>query len=205
MENIKKITATFALVLMLTITSLSILTTVNAQPVVYKDTYMYLALRPNPVGLGQSVLVVWWTAEMPRPETTEEETAGRRGAWYNVKVTITKPDGSNQIMGPYDSDPVGGNWFEYVPDTIGTYSFQATFPGQWRNTSDSQIYYKDAESAKVELAVQQEPIAQYPDWPLPDSNTYWYRPIEAENREWYQFSGNWLMSSYDASGKAFNP
>ena len=58
--------------------------------------------HPYTVGVGQSVIVVTWTADMP-PDVGE--TAGTisspngRAAWNNPAiVTIMKPDGTNETL-----------------------------------------------------------------------------------------------------------
>jgi hypothetical protein len=43
----------------------------------------------------------------------------------------------------------------------------------------------------------------YPPAPLPTG--YWTRPINTDNRDWYQISGDWLQQRYDASKSCYNP
>jgi outer membrane protein assembly factor BamB len=181
-------TTTIAIILILTITA----TIINVRGVNALDitTYAFIAIEPNPIGADQPVQVTVWLDVVP-PQGAEEI------GWSNFTVTITKPDGKTQIMGPYMSDPVGSKWFIYTPDTVGTYSFQFSFPGQ----SYSGDYYKPS-SASRSLVVQEEPIPYWPGVPLPTG--YWSRPIYGENREWSTITGDWLMGCYNASGP-FNP
>jgi hypothetical protein len=70
----------------------------------------YLSFRPNPIGVGQSLLVNIWTTPPP--------AANRYLAGFSV--TITKPDGTNTTVGPINSYVADGTaWFEYVPDQPG--------------------------------------------------------------------------------------
>ena len=158
-------------------------------------THAFISVAPNPIGVGQSVQVTFWLNLYP---PTAYGPSGDR--WQNFTVTITKPSGDTQTMGPYTSDPVGSKYFQYSPDTVGTYYFQFSWPGQqiaaygpYGNYIDA--YYGPSTSSKVGLTVQQEPIPTYPEWPLPSPNQYWQRPINSENREWSKLSGNWLMST----------
>jgi outer membrane protein assembly factor BamB len=178
-------------------------------------THAFLVVVPNPVEVDQVVSVGFWLDKVP------PTAAGPYGdRWEGLTVAVAKPDGTTQTFGPYKSDPVGMAYFDYVPDMIGNYTFQMSFPGQ-RITGVGatipvpiDIYYQQSTSSKVELTVQQEPILPYPETPLPDANAYWQRPINAENRLWSTISGNWLAQgtggimfgqrSYNASGN-FNP
>ena len=194
--------STIALVLVLTIAATIVaLPTVNAE-VETITSYMYLTVSPNPVGVGQEVLVIYWTAAMPWPETEEEIAAGLRGAWYGVSITVTKPDNETETIEMPRSDPVGGGYTAYTPDQIGTYYFQAHLPAQWRNTTGppdpfvtyGDRYYTADDSNIMELTVQQEEIEPWPETPLPTE--FWTRPINAMNREWWQLTGSMLGGTW---------
>ena len=164
----------------------------NAQT--YTRSFIYIGASPNPVGVGQQAIIVTWTADMP-PDVGE--TAGLvpapngRAAWNNPAiVTITKPDGTNQTVEMPRTDPVGATWTLYVPEQAGTYMLQAYFPGEWKNTTTSQIYYRPDYSEPTNLTVQQEPIPNFQETALPDD--YWTRPLNSANRDWYTLAGNWL-------------
>src|SRR5512136_1515104 len=78
------------------------------------NTAAFLSFRPNPVGLGQTVLVnVWVVPPM---------YGGRYLTGY--KVTITKPDGTKDVhtMDSYPGDATA--WFEFVPDQDGTWKLK---------------------------------------------------------------------------------
>ena len=125
MKKTKMRIATIGLVLMLSFAaSLVVLTTVSAQDVSEIETLIYVA--PQPVtGVGQQMFIVYWTDKMPDPATDEEVAAGKRGGWYGVTLTITKPDNSEVIVDMPKSDPVGGGYTLYTPDQIGDYSVKA--------------------------------------------------------------------------------
>ena len=70
-------------------------------------TWAYISVSPSPVGVGQSVWVVFWLDKIP-------DTGGGVGGdrWRNLKIEITKPDASKETLGPFTSDPVrsGRRW-----------------------------------------------------------------------------------------------
>jgi hypothetical protein len=88
-------------------------------------TYAYINVAPNPVGVGQQVAVTGWIDKVPPGASGPWGTR-----WYNMKVTVTKPDGTTEELGPYTSDSVGGIWDWYTPTQVGTYKFVVSFPGQ---------------------------------------------------------------------------
>ena len=198
----KTIASLIALFLMLTIVASSIMPIANAHtPAWNYDTWTYIAVSPNPVGLGQSCLVVWWLDQLP------QTASGEYGDRFTYTVEITKPDNSIQTLGPYKSDPVGGGWINYTPDQIGNYTFVAKFPGLTYTgqpfppggmLASRAVFIGDvlnpSTSDPVTLAVQQDPITSVGGSPLPED--YWTRPIHALNREWYQIAGNWLKGGH---------
>jgi len=164
------------------------------------DTWAYISVEPNPIGVNQPVFVTMWIDKVPPMAT------GPWGPrWQDFTVKITKPDGTSQTLGPYESDSVGGAWTQFTPSEIGTYQFDFTFPGQVIedvNTTPypgisyliGTAYVNDTylpSSASTTLTVQEEPIEiQYGAAPLPTE--YWERPISSMNREWVSIAGNWL-------------
>lgn len=149
-------------------------------------TYAFLSVFPNPVQVGNTV-VVSMSVQPLQPSSYD--------FYEGFTATITKPDGTAETKGPFTTDATGSQWFNYVPTVVGTYSFKFSFPGQ--TFADRGDYYKPVESPVTTLVVQQEPIPGYPTVPLPTD--YWTRPIYAENREWSSISGNWLKDSYDSA------
>jgi outer membrane protein assembly factor BamB len=212
-------TTVIALFLMLTMAvTLVALPTANAHtPPISIPTWAYLSVQPSPVGVGQAAYVGFWIDKAP---PTANGPYGDR--WHNFTVTVTKPNGNTETLGPFTSDDVGGAVTTYVPDTVGNYTFLFNFPGQTiTGENPSPItgnyypqfigdYYLPSTSNKVVLIVQQESIQPYPSTPLPTG--YWQRPIFAQNTAWYTIGGNWLGSGiglrlnslYNATGN-FNP
>lgn len=75
------------------------------------DLKAYLSISPNPVGMGQAVLVNIWMTVAPAAERQLQ----------HYTVTFTKPDGSIdkiENLKSYEAD--GTCWFEYVVDQVGT-------------------------------------------------------------------------------------
>ncbi len=165
-------------------------------PSITITTASYLAFSPNPIGVGQTLLVNMWT----KPATHVE-----RGYIEAFQVTITDPDGNEDVVGPissYQGDATA--WFQYVVDQVGTWTLKLDFLGMYfpagyygdgvvynasgpgRTYLDS-AYYKQSSTAELELVVQEEQVLSWPPSPLPTD--YWTRPVSVENREWWPILG----------------
>ena len=131
--------ATVILMLIIAIPMLSNAPTVSAS-VSSTRSYVFIGISPNIVGVGQQALVVTWTQALPPDigETVGNVAAPNgRAAWNNpMIVNIIKPDGTNdtQITMPR-TDPVGATYAAYTPQSVGTYTFQVYFPGEWKNST----------------------------------------------------------------------
>jgi len=161
-------------------------------------TFAYISVSANPIGKGQTVLVYMWLDKCP---PTATGPWGDR--WENFTLVITKPNGQVQKIGPIKSDSVGFAWTTLTPDQVGIYKLKMYFSGQTlegKNLAPGQFlgieyigdYFQPSESEEITLTVQEEPVPNYPEPELPKS--YWTRPIDAQNHEWYQISGNWLKT-----------
>lgn len=175
-----------AIILVLTFAaSMVALQTANAQSTM--KTYALCGLTPNPVGVNQEVLV--W-AGISHPTTWPQP------GWTGLTVTVTKPDGSKQTIGPLNTDTTGSTGTIYIPSVAGNYTFQTHFPEQKLQNSaqgtPANTTMLASDSPVVMLVVQEEPIEYYPAMPLPTE--YWSRPINTQLREWSAVSGNWLGS-----------
>src|SRR5271169_6351146 len=76
------------------------------------ETIAYLSVSPNPIGVGQLLLVNMW---LQPPVIVNRVVVG-------YTVVITKPDGTKDSVGPlnsYQGDAT--NWFNYVTDQAGNY------------------------------------------------------------------------------------
>jgi outer membrane protein assembly factor BamB len=183
----KKKAVTIALFLIATITSTSfILSIANAAEA---PTFPFMSVVPNPVGVGQDVQVTMWLSSPP-PGLPGNPLA-QPDMWEGYEIEVTDPNEHTETLGPFTSDPTGSAFTKYTPDQVGTYYFQFNCPPQ--TIFDGTPYERDyaaSSTPKLAVTVQQEPIPNYPEWPLPTD--YWQRPINAENRLWANISGNWL-------------
>jgi outer membrane protein assembly factor BamB len=207
-----KSVATMTLILLLSFSSLAVALPIATAhtPEWNIPTYAYLNVAPDPVGVGQTLLLTFWLDKVP---PTSNTIYGDR--WQDFTIDVTKPDGSTQTLGPFTSDNVGAAWAEFMPETVGVYSFQFSFPGQIlsnENPAPGPVneyvgdYYQPSISHIVEVTVQQDPIEPWPATPFP--NDYWTRPINNMNPEWKAISGDWLMTSRDvpdSSVNSYNP
>ena len=162
-------------------------------PTYTRITYAYLSVSPNPIGVGQQVLVNVWTT----PGTD------RFKAHPDYTVTITHPDGTKEVkkMNSYWADAT--SWFTFTPDVVGQYKLKFEFFGDYfpagtyldpRATGGVDVrtwseYYKPSSTPETTLVVQTDPVYGWPASPLPTD--YWTRPIMAEHREWAMISGNY--------------
>jgi PQQ-like domain len=99
----------------------------NAQtvtPTMYLPQWTYINAFPNPVGVGQPISILLWTANLPQ---TASGAYGDR--WY-MSVVVTAPDGTNTTIGPQVSDPVGTIFVTFTPTAAGNYSFQGFTAGK---------------------------------------------------------------------------
>jgi len=172
--------------------------------------HCYLAIAPNPVGVGQTVSVLIWTAQ---PTANSAITNNIRKE--NYVLTFTAPDGKNTTITWDVVDNTGGEQFTtFVPDQVGTYTATFVFKGMTyptlsqvtstvplsaaTNTSINayagDIFLPDQTSET--FTVQQEPLTAI-NYPLPTE--YWARPIEGQNTNWYIIASNWLGSGYWSS------
>ena len=189
-----------ALFLLLTVTSaLIILPVANAHTPAWNiPTYAYVTASPSTIGVGQSTLIVMWLDKFP-------PTAGGLGGdrWRGFTLDITKPDGTKESRGPFTSGTVGTTWTAYIPDQVGDYSIVFSWPGQTLTNGTGSpnlagvVYVGDfftgAKSEPTTLHVQQEPIKEWQEPPLPD---LWNRPLHAANRDWAELATNWPKGSW---------
>ncbi|MCL5878139.1 MAG: PQQ-like beta-propeller repeat protein [Candidatus Bathyarchaeota archaeon] len=160
------------------------------------DTYAHLSVAPNPVGVGQQLVIVMWLDKPPPVPETQTSTL-RAIAFTNFTVTVTEPDNTVTVLGPFESDSAGSAATSYVPDEIGNYTFQFHYGGDWiygRRLAGQPMthdYYKPSTSHIVKVSVQEEQIYATSGASLPTE--YWSRPIDAQNYEWKTLAGgNWL-------------
>jgi outer membrane protein assembly factor BamB len=202
--------ATIALFLILSFAiSLVAMPAANAHtpPWIITD-HAYIAAQPSPIGVGQTALITFWTAQ-PLPNSALTNNIRKE----NYTVTVTSPDESvKTLWNPTDlvANPGGIQTISYVPADAGNYTFTFTFGGMTYptlsqitstvplsgsfnasiNALAGDVY--TPQTASCTLTVQEEPLTQTV-YPLPTE--YWTRPIEGENIYWYTIASNWLGAS----------
>jgi hypothetical protein len=192
----KKLVTTIAILLLFVSSALTMLPLADAHDPAWDiPTYAYITANPSPVGVNQDVFVVMWLANVA---PTAAGAGGDR--FRDYMVTITRPDGSTEVQGPFTSDATSSAFFLYKPTQTGEYKFDFTFPGQVLS-----LYHPDTgvpgsnspyigdnylpSTASTTLIVQEEPIEKIEEYPLPSS--FWTRPIEGQNTQWSYVSSNW--------------
>jgi len=186
----------------------SILLPANVTPDVRVPTIACLSFRPNPIGIGQTMLVNMWT--LPAIH------AARYISDYTV--TITKPDGTQETIQKDSYRADATSWFEYTPDQVGTYKLKFDFlgaywpagnysvePGAWIGGQvvnfQKSVYHEPSSSPELTLTVQETPVTSWPISPLPTD--YWTRPIAVTNREWW-IIGGWYPWTGVGGGTAWD-
>jgi len=192
MKNTKKTLFAIVLVAMLSVTVLMSFQPLANAAVLNIDTYGRVIPIPNPTTVNQQMIISFGV------DKTNVGATMRTNLFEGFTVKVTAPDGGTEILGPYTADSTSSGWLYYTPTQVGTYSFQLTFPGQWYNTTTIQRWYKPSQSPEATVVVQQDPIPTYDKSP-PLPTDYWSRPINGENKGWWQITDNWLMPRYTTS------
>ena len=152
-----------------------------------RKSYPFIGAIPNPVGINQEVLL--------HVGISEQRSSTEQG-WEGLTVTVTKPDGSTETLGPFRTDSTGGTGTLFIPTQVGTYRFQTHFPEQtvlvipFTGAPSYDLTFEAGTSDTLELVVQADPIPYYPGSSLPEE--YWTRPIDSQHREWSVIGGNWV-------------
>ncbi len=168
------------------------------------DTTAHLSFRPNPIGVNQALLVNLWT--------TPATHASRYHPSY--VITITKPDGTQDVVDlpSYKADATA--WFEIIPDQIGTWTLKFDFPGTYfpeatvtggfmepTQVTLNSAYYNPSSSPILNLTVQEDMIAS---WQTEMPTDYWTRPAHVENRDWWTILGNYPATGYVGGGAVWD-
>ncbi|MEJ2241642.1 MAG: hypothetical protein P8Y18_05830 [Candidatus Bathyarchaeota archaeon] len=162
-QQTKSKISVISLILILTISTFFIaLPTVTAQEPVYsKATHAYIGAVPNPIGINQQLLLHVGITDYLNIVTD---------GWEGLTVTVTRPDGSTETLGPFRTDATGGTGTIYIPTLTGTYTFQTHFPAQTYNwitppIFDPELYgvimYESSDSDVLEVTVTTEQIEYY--------------------------------------------
>ncbi len=204
----KKAAIAIAIFLMFSMSaSLCLIPTASAHiPAWNIPTYAYINAEPNPVGVGQNVLVIMWLTNLFSPAAG----LGNDYRFHNYELFITPPNGTTtEVTFPYVADSTSDQDYQFTPNIAGTWTLNFTFPGQPFNEYDHDTSYVSLftgqtvqepfvndtylpSSDQITITVQQTAIPAYPTTPLPTA--YWTRPIYGYNSNWYAVSSNWLGS-----------
>ena len=161
-------------------------------------TVAYVNVSPNPVGIGQTALIVMWIENL---NPSANGITGDR--WQNYTLKITAPDGTTTSLGPYTAGPTSATDYPFVPNQLGSYTVNFYFGGQTarlanpinglNGTNDAYIgdYYMPS-SASTTFVVQQDPIQGPIGYPLPID--YWSRPVNSQLSSWGALLSNWLYT-----------
>ena len=192
---------TTALILLLTISAMmTTMTTANAHTPAWNiPSWSFIDVNRYTIGVNQQMFIFFWLQDQPPTAT------GQYGDRWIFYVDVMKPGGSNQTLGPFTSDSDGTAYTLYTPSELGTYAAVARFPGQKitgapfgppsanQNLATINDTYSPSTSDPVYWVVQQNPIQQWTESPLPDH--YWTVPVNQASRDWYQLIGNWLSGA----------
>jgi hypothetical protein len=181
------------------------------------DTQTFLSFRPNPIGLGQPVLINFWI--------NPALASNHRFMKQCYLLHITKPDGST-VTYSFDSEPATtANWLELLVDQVGEWTFQLEFTGYYfpagvywngyvinnmtvqmtgptARMPYSSAYYRPSETGEQTLMVQEDQLVSWPPAALPTD--YWDRPVSLNNREWYPITGAWPGDGYVGGGPVWD-
>ncbi len=161
-------------------------------------TVAYVNVSPNPVGIGQTALIVMWIENL---NPSANGITGDR--WQNYTLKITAPDGTTTSLGPYTAGPTSATDYPFVPNQLGKYTVDFNFGGQTarlanpinglNGTNDAYVgdYYMPS-SASTTFVVQQDPVPGPIGYPLPTD--YWSRPVNSQLSSWGALLSNWLYT-----------
>ncbi len=213
MKNNRNKTITIAIAILLTIsmaTSTSLMPKVSAHDPGYQiPTFAYIAVHPDPIGVGQTVNVFMWLNQIfgvGLGDSSSYALLSNSYRFHNYNFTIVAPDGTvKTTIFETVSDTTSNQITSFTPDQTGTYTLMFNFPGQTYTASNgnpNSIMVNDTylpSSASTTLTVQSEAVpGAIGSSPLPTA--YWTRPIYGENSDWWTISSNWL-----GAGSAVNP
>ena len=176
-----------------------------------EKTTGYIDVAPRLLVVGQEATVNLFIFPIPTNYRYSPYFLG----YFGVTVTYVKPDGTKDTFMPVDgthqyapgqTQALGAIFFFYKPNMAGNWSLSFTMPEQ--NITDrtgtppfGTVLMQGCTSNSVSFTVQTDPVLAgllhgYPWSPLPNPNVFWSYPINSNNREWYQISGDWLGSAY---------
>ena len=110
---------------LLVIFAISIVTSIplinTAQAATTQKTYAISDAIPNTIGLGEQTLLKCGITEA---------LATQAYGWSGITITVTKPDGTTETLGPFTTDSTGSTYSLYTPTQLGRYNITTNFPQQ---------------------------------------------------------------------------
>jgi hypothetical protein len=106
------------------------------------QTAVALTVQPNLVGLGRTVS--FRITISPSPPTAGD-------VFGNLTVFVLRPDGTVDLLGPFQTDKKGFFPASYTPEMIGEYKIHAIYAGQFFPSCD--VVYLAAQSMEMVLTV----------------------------------------------------
>lgn len=180
MKNLRrKVIASAIAVLLIASFAVTLFALPNVKAASATTAYPFIDAIPNPVGVNQETLLNFGALNYLMDQADN---------WKGLTISVTKPDRTNDTLGPFNTDSTGATGRSFVPDQVGTYYLQVNFPQQdYRN-----VTYSASKSDVLALVVQSQPLSYYPGQPLPSE--YWSRPVDSQLREWTNLAGNWVAA-----------
>lgn len=173
-------------------------------------TEAFMSVTPSPIGVGQTVLINLWL-EPPSHYTR---------FFSGFTVSVTKPDGTTETLGPYNSyQGDATEWLTYTVNQEGTWSFQFNFAGNYFPNGtyfNGVVYNSQLDIPGALLAgissfggptyldsafyqASQSPVTtitvqhdMVASFPAATLPTdYWTRPVNIVDREWWSIAGQY--------------
>ena len=142
MQIAKNKTAAIAIALFLMISmgaAMMVVPNVNAHTPAWNiPTFAYIAVAPNPVGVGQPVAIFIWVNQI-----YDRAAVTNNYRFHNFELTITAPNGQRQNrLWDTIQDPTSNQLTHYTPTQVGTYTLNFTFPGETINAYPHHPWYQ---------------------------------------------------------------
>ncbi len=93
---------------------------VQAQTTPTLVTYPIIDAIPNPIGVGQVTLLKTGILQ---------QIAGALNGWTGITITVTKPDGTTQTLGPFKTDSTGSTFTSVHTRSSRDIRFNDKLPG----------------------------------------------------------------------------
>ncbi len=109
-------------------------------------TEAYLDVNPRITGINQTVGITF----MVNPEMYVGDKI-----FNNLILSITKPDGANQTIGPLNAS-IYGSYYSYIPNQVGNYTFNLQYSGE--TTAYATYLQSTSSTAILSVIDEEEPI-----------------------------------------------